>query len=200
MSLKQKSVLALIVFGIISAYSQKSTTYYSNKKVRCVEVNKNKEKVLKSFFSTSGENLLTKPDFEYTDYDTLMEMTRTVNVVNKRILKEFWISGQDTIFNIIPYEPEFDIQTNQFIEYVKENLVYPKQAMMNKIQGRVKLSFIVEKDGTITEIETKTNLGYGLEQSAIELVKNYKNWGIINFNNRPVKLYLELPITFRLFM
>ncbi len=199
LNLKNCLVVIFMSMGIMSAYCQKSdTTYYSNKKIRSIEVEKNGEMVLKKFVSELGEDLLAKQDFDYTYFDSLMGMTRIVEIKNNSVNREFWISNQDTIYNRAKFEPDFDVKVAKFYKYVSRKLTYPTDAFEKDIQGKVMISFIVDKDGLIKQIEPLTNLGYGLENASIELINKYKNWGILYLNARPIEVYFRLPIMYHL--
>lgn len=188
-----------ILIGINSTFSQKNdTVFYSNKNIRSVEVGKNQEKVLLNFFSEKGENLLLQNSFHYEYFDSLMLMKRVVDVENKKITQEFWVSNNDTIYNNAKFGPDFDDLVIKFYKYVYEHLDYPREAINEKIEGKVIISFIVDKEGRITQIKPLTTIGFGLEDNAIKLINRYKKWGRIYLNYVPISCYFRLPISYRL--
>lgn len=85
---------------------------------------------------------------------------------------------------------------DNFDEYLKRNMEYPKKATRNKIQGVVYVQFIVNRDGTISDAKTTTNLGYGLEEEAIRLISEYPGWVPGQIDSRKVNVQTSLPIWF----
>ncbi len=199
LNLKISLVVILMTMGIMSAYCQKcDTTFYSNNKIRSIEVEKNGEMVLKKFVSELGADLLTKQDFDYKYFDSLMGMNRIVDIKDNQVNREYWVSDQDTIYNRAKFEPDFDLKVSKFYKYVSRKLTYPTDALEKGIQGKVMISFIVGKDGLIKQINPLTNLGHGLETASIELINKYKNWGILYLDGKPIEVYFRLPIMYHL--
>jgi len=60
------------------------------------------------------------------------------------------------------------------------------------------IGFIVDKTGMITQIKPLTNIGFGLENASIDLLKKYKKWGVLYLNSKPISCYFTLPFTYRL--
>lgn len=85
---------------------------------------------------------------------------------------------------------------DNFDEYLKRNMEYPKKAERNKIEGVVYVQFIVNRDGTISNAKTTTNLGYGLEEEAVRLIQDYPSWEPGLLNSRKVNVQTSLPIWF----
>jgi len=187
-----------MTIGIMTSYCQKrDTTFYSDNKIRSVQYHKDDEVILVNFFSEKGENLLNK-DFHYENFDSNMGMLRIVDVVDNKISQEYWVSSVDTIYNYAKFEPDFDKKSAKFFRYLRNNIYYPNEAFGESIQGIVRLSFVVDKTGMITQIKPLTNIGFGLENASIELLEKYRNWGIIYLNSKPINCYFTIPVTFRL--
>lgn len=84
-------------------------------------------------------------------------------------------------------------------KFLKKNLLYPYRARQNEIQGKVTLSFIVEKDGTITDVKVLRKLGHGCDEEAIRVVNlTSGQWTIPKNNGMPARFRKTLDITFRL--
>jgi len=199
MNLKNSLILIFMTIGIMSSFCQKpDTTFYAEKKIRSIQYQKDGEVRLLKFFSENGENLLTDNKFHYENFDLNMGMSRIVDVANNKIVQEYWVSGVDTIYNNAKFEPDFDKKIEKFFRYISNNTVYPSEALEKQIQGKVVISFIVDKTGMITQIKPLTNIGFGLENESIELLKKYKKWGVLYLNSRPINCYFTLPFTYRL--
>jgi hypothetical protein len=198
-NLRNNMTFILLTLGILSIYCQKrDTIFYANKNIRSVEIQKNGEKVLEEFYSETGQNLLINNKFHYEYFDSIMQMPRMLDVENNKITQEFWTSNSDTIYNLAKFEPDFDKRITKFFRYISNNLVYPSEALEKHIEGKVKVSFIVDKNGMIKKIQPLTNIGYGLEIAAIELLNKYKKWGVLYLNSKPINCFFRLPIAYRL--
>ncbi|HTO16833.1 MAG TPA: energy transducer TonB [Edaphocola sp.] len=84
--------------------------------------------------------------------------------------------------------------------YLVETMKYPKEAYTNGIQGRVVVRFNVEEDGSLTGIEVVKNkeIGYGIPEEAVRVLKIAKKWQPAIKDGQPVSSFITLPITFRL--
>lgn len=93
-------------------------------------------------------------------------------------------------------EPGYDV-----IQYISTNLIYPKKARRKNIEGKVIVQFIVNTDGTIDSVHAINQkvLGYGLEEAAVDLIRNMPSWKKPGRQNgRTVKVFFSQPIMFKL--
>lgn len=109
--------------------------------------------------------------------------------------------SSDSIFEIVKI-PEFkDGGPKGLMKFIFENLSYPEEAFENDIEGKVDVKFIINKDGTVSDIITlNEKLGYGLEEEAIRIIKLTSGlWNpAISENGKVASIYLKMPIVFRL--
>lgn len=75
---------------------------------------------------------------------------------------------------------------------------YPQQAIDAKAQGKVFLSFVVEKDGHISDIVVERGVGHGLDEEAVRVLKSAPAWKPGIQNGHPVRVKFTMPITFQL--
>ena len=94
--------------------------------------------------------------------------------------------------------PEFPGGETAMMDYIKQNLRYPAMAGEIGLQGRVTLSFIVEEDGAITNINVMRSPGEALSNEAIHLVKSMPKWTPGKIKDTPVRVKYVLPVTFRI--
>ncbi|HLF34394.1 MAG TPA: TonB family protein [Cyclobacteriaceae bacterium] len=87
---------------------------------------------------------------------------------------------------------------SSFYQYIKNNLKYPKVARQLHIQGRVTLRFVVEKDGSLTDIQVVKGIGSGCDEEAIRVISSAPKWKPGKQRGRPVRVYMSIPIVFRL--
>lgn len=94
--------------------------------------------------------------------------------------------------------PEFPGGMKGWGEYLQKTLKYPAEARKNNITGRVILSFVVLKDGSITGIKILRGIGGGADEEAVRVVKQSPNWIPGEQNGRPVNVAYTMPIFFQL--
>ena len=94
--------------------------------------------------------------------------------------------------------PEYPGGMEAMIKFVAENLKYPEQMQKEKVEGRVLLSFVVEKDGSVTNIEEVKSPHPVLTEEAIRVVKLMPKWKPGKQDGKEVRVQFNLPITFRL--
>lgn len=93
--------------------------------------------------------------------------------------------------------PQFIGGNEALMRYMQKNLRYPPQALRNNIEGRVSVSFTVQTDGTIADVQVLKGLGYGTDEEASRVVKNMPAWIPGQQNKRNVAVRYTIPITFQ---
>jgi protein TonB len=105
-------------------------------------------------------------------------------------------SGLDNgtyITAILDKQPAFPGGMNEFYKYVSKNFKTPDTELSNTI--KVFVSFVIEKDGTLSDIKVIQNPGYGLDKEAIRVLKSLKiKWSPGYLNGKPVRTAYNLPI------
>ena len=101
-------------------------------------------------------------------------------------------------FNMLEQAPQFKGGMHGFAAYLKENLVYPKQAQRNGTSGKVILSFVVEKDGSITDVTVVEGIGDGCDEAAVKALKKSPKWLPGVQDGRPVRVKYNIPLAFGL--
>lgn len=81
-----------------------------------------------------------------------------------------------------------------FVKWVGENYQFPNSAIDNEVAGLVQVSFVVERDGSLSSFEVKRDLGFGTGDQAIKLLKKAKKWNPGIQNGIPVRVAYTLPI------
>jgi protein TonB len=75
---------------------------------------------------------------------------------------------------------------------------YPAQARRMGIEGKVFVEFVVDKDGTLTEVKTVKGIGAGCDEEAVRVIQSAPKWKPGKQRGRPVKVRMILPIIFKL--
>lgn len=91
--------------------------------------------------------------------------------------------------------------TRAMLEYIQSNLKYPKGALTHNIEGTVLMTYIVEPDGSFSNIEIKKDIGAGCGEEAlrlVELMQATKRWIPGMQNGKPVRVEMNLPVRFKL--
>ena len=93
----------------------------------------------------------------------------------------------------IEKKPDFPGGINKFYRFVGKNFKVPEKAL--KYGGKVKLQFIIEKDGTLSDIKAVEDIGYGTGEEAVRVIKLSPKWLPGSNNGLPVRVLYKLPIT-----
>ena len=101
-------------------------------------------------------------------------------------------------FRVVESMPSFPGGDVARIRFLKNNLQYPTMARETGIQGRVYITFIVEKDGSLTNIVISKSIGGGCDEEAIRIVKAMPKWIPGKQRGKPVRVQLALPVKFTL--
>jgi TonB family protein len=81
-------------------------------------------------------------------------------------------------------------------QFLGANIKYPSEAIENNVDGKVILSFIVEKDGAISNIKVTKSLGFGCDEEVIRVLKLSAKWTPAQLNGEPVRYTYNLPVQF----
>lgn len=95
--------------------------------------------------------------------------------------------------------PSFPGGMEKFYSFLGKSIKYPAEAVKNNIQGKVFLSYVVEKDGSLSDIQLAAKmLGYGTDEEAIRVLKLSPKWNPGLMDGKPVAVKYNIPITFEL--
>ncbi len=105
-------------------------------------------------------------------------------------------SGTEVVpFIHIELKPEFPGGMAKFGEYISKHFNYPDQAIQQGIRGRVMVQFVVERDGSLTDIQILRDLGYGTREETIRILQQSPKWKPGIQNGIPVRVSYTLPIS-----
>ncbi|WP_291151415.1 M56 family metallopeptidase [Flavobacterium sp. UBA7680] len=97
--------------------------------------------------------------------------------------------------NDVDRQPEFPGGILEFYKFVGKNFKTSAEATANKIQGKVYIEFMVEKDGSLSEFKIVKDLGYGIGDEVIRVLKLSPTWTPGSENGKPVRVLYTLPVT-----
>lgn len=105
---------------------------------------------------------------------------------------------EEEIFMVVEDQPEFPGGTAALLEYLRKNIKYPAICRENNIQGRVLVTFIVNKDGAIVEPEVVKSVNPSLDKEALRVISQMPNWKPGSQRGKPVRVKYTVPVNFRL--
>ena len=102
------------------------------------------------------------------------------------------------IFTVVENDPEFPGGMEALYKYLRENIKYPQLARDNNITGKVYVTFVVEKDGSIANPRVLKDIGGGCGAEAIRVVKSMPKWTPGKQRGKSVRVQFNLPVSFNL--
>lgn len=104
-------------------------------------------------------------------------------------------TGEAQIFQVVETMPSFKGNMNKWL---KDNVHYPILAQENGVSGKVFVAFVVEKDGSITDVKVARSVDPSLDKEAVRVVKSMPKWNPGKQRNKPVRVAFTVPINFTL--
>ena len=102
------------------------------------------------------------------------------------------------IFTVVEQMPLFPGGDAALMGYLRDNIHYPTVAAENGVQGRVVVGFVVERDGSITDVNVLRSVDPSLDREAVRVVKSMPRWTPGKQNGSAVRVKYQVPVTFRL--
>ena len=105
-------------------------------------------------------------------------------------------SDEIIIGGSLEHQPEFPGGMEAFANYLRKHLRYPASAADNGIAGKVYVNFVVERDGSLTDIKVARGVGFGCDEEAMRVLKKSPKWSAGEQNGRKVRVMFTVPIVF----
>ncbi|MCQ2320523.1 MAG: energy transducer TonB [Bacteroidales bacterium] len=105
---------------------------------------------------------------------------------------------EQEIFQIVEEMPSFPGGEQKLMEYVGKNVKYPQIARESGIKGRVFVSFVVEPDGSVSNVKVLRGIGGGCDEEAMRVVKSMPKWKPGKQRGKAVRVSYMLPVNFQL--
>ena len=121
-----------------------------------------------------------------TSYPTANDKLSTVSVESRKV------------FTVVEQMPSFPGGDAALMSYLANNIHYPTVAAENGVQGRVVVGFVVERDGSITDVRILRGVDPSLDREAMRVVKNMPRWTPGKQNGSAVRVKYQVPVAFRL--
>jgi protein TonB len=105
---------------------------------------------------------------------------------------------EEQIFQVVEDDPQFPGGIQELMKYLQKNIKYPSICQEQGIQGRVIVQFVVEKDGSIADVQVIKAVNPYLDKEAVRVVSTMPKWSPGKQRGKPVRVRFTLPVTFRL--
>lgn len=108
------------------------------------------------------------------------------------------VEKEEEIFVFVEEQPSFPGGDEELYKFLAENIQYPALARENNVEGKVFVQFVVEKNGSITQVKLVKDIGSGCGQEAMRVVKSMPKWKPGKQRGTAVRSQFTLPIRFKL--
>jgi protein TonB len=112
--------------------------------------------------------------------------------------EEVKVSDDEAIFFVVEVQPEFPGGMDSMYAFIQKNLIYPEKAKAEGIEGRVFITFTIEKDGSVSNVKILRGIGGGCDEAAKEVIEKMPKWKPGTQRGKPVRVQFNLPIKFEL--
>ena len=215
---EQRAKVAMTQVAELTNYDQpKKKAEVKQKKVE-VEPERVVERVKSSIKFTAPvikKDEEVKPDEELKTQDELMSTKTAIGTfdvkgnddANGEILKAKEVIAEpeppkheeeNKVFDIVEQQPMFPGGPAALMKYLSEHTKYPVVAQENGVQGRVTVQFVVEKDGSISDVHVLRGVDPSLDKEAVRVVKSLPRWTPGKQNGINVRVNYRVPVLFRL--
>ena len=104
----------------------------------------------------------------------------------------------NTVYEFVEKNPSFPGGEAELLGFLAKNIKYPQFAQESSIQGRVYVQFVIERDGSVSDVKTVRDIGGGCGKEAERVVRSMPKWSPGEQNGRPVRVKYTLPVLFQL--
>ena len=180
-------LLALLpIVGVTLALNARTVTDYVYDKPQ-------KKQIVKKGKANAKINAGSLNEIVVVDYAPEPQQTKPVEMPNPAV-----VDTTSRVFDVVEEMPRFPGGPAELMQYLAKSIRYPEEAHKNGIQGRVIATFVVEKDGSITEARVVKSVDELLDAEALRVINSMPNWIPGRQNGEPVRVKYTVPITFKL--
>lgn len=215
---EQRAKVAMTQVAEITNYKQPEKKAEVKQKKVEVEPERVVERVKSSIKFTAPvikKDEEVKPDEELKTQDELMSTKTAIGTfdvkgnddANGEVLKAKEVIAEpeppkheeeNKVFDIVEQQPMFPGGQTALMKYLSEHTKYPVVAQENGVQGRVTVQFVVEKDGSISDVHVLRGVDPSLDKEAVRVVKSMPRWTPGKQNGINVRVNYRVPVLFRL--
>jgi len=104
----------------------------------------------------------------------------------------------ETVFTVVETMPSFPGGQEALYKYLRENIKYPEEAKSKGVQGTVFITYIVEIDGSVTNVKVLRGIGSGCDEESVRVVSAMPKWSPGKQRGVPVRVQFNLPVKYKL--
>lgn len=108
------------------------------------------------------------------------------------------IPKNDTIYKVVEQLPEYPGGTAKMLTFISENIKYPQSAMEKGIEGKCYIQFVIDVDGSITNVELLRGFDEECDAEALRVVNLMPKWKPGKKDGKPVRVNYLIPVAFKL--
>jgi periplasmic protein TonB len=209
-------ILAAVAYPVIAAYINKSRSIIEDKSVGAEMLNIPKEElpppppppppppdvvqqqrfVAPVVTTDSVETtMVTQDDLSTKPSEAPVAEEIKVEEVKEQVIQQ---EAPKEIFTVVEEQPGYPGGDEARIKYLQDNIKYPDEAKELGVQGKVFVTFVVEIDGSISDVRVLRGIGAGCDEEAVRVVRNMPKWVPGKQRGVPVRVQFNLPIKFTL--
>ncbi|MCF8298965.1 MAG: energy transducer TonB [Saprospiraceae bacterium] len=126
-------------------------------------------------------------------YSLILLLFLTIFSLNQNLF------GQNSLdSSMVDQSPSYPGGENARAKFIEKNLNYPQDAILKQVEGTVYVKFIVEKDGSISNISILKGIGSGCDEETIRVLKLMPKWKAGTNKGEKVRVFLTMPVKFKL--
>ena len=125
-----------------------------------------------------------------------MSMMAVLSLMTASAQKTVVSQSKQNVYDTVEQMPEFPGGMPAMIEFLQTNLKYPSDAKKQNVGGRVLVMFVVEPDGSISNVRVAKKVFPSLDAEALRVVKAMPKWNPGKEKGKPVRVNFSLPIVF----
>lgn len=125
------------------------------------------------------------------------DKTENIEITHVEVEKEEE-EDEQVIWQVVEQDPEFPGGVEALYKYIQQNIKYPQLAKENDITGRVFVTFVVERDGSVSNVKAARDIGGGCGAEAVRVVKSLPKWTPGKQRGKAVRAAYTLPVNFTL--
>ena len=106
--------------------------------------------------------------------------------------------SEGEVLDVVEQMPAFPGESSGLMKWISQNIKYPRNAQENGIQGRVVCTFVVERDGSVSDVQVKRSVDPSLDKEAVRVLSMMPKWTPGMQDGKPVRVKYTIPVIFRL--
>ena len=126
----------------------------------------------------------------------LLSMMAVLCLMTANAQKTVVSQSNQNVYDQVEQMPEFPGGMSAMIDFLQTNLKYPEDAIKQKVGGRVMVMFVVETDGSLSNVRVARKVFPSLDAEAVRVVKAMPKWKPGKEKGRPVRVNFTLPVVF----